>query len=260
MDDGAKKTSKRAGGIHPSTQIYIKSREIATTYDRFFSNTPLFKYDVKLLGEFIRESGPLVDLGCGTGRHAALFARKGFFTVGVDLSRHMLECARGKAGDDGRRPRLVNGDLCRLGFLRDGSFRYAICMFSTIGMIRGKANRARFVREVRRILQPGGLFVFHVHNLWLNLFNPCGRSWLVETFTVNRFKGLEVGDKIMDGYRGIPDMFLHVFSCREARRLVEKNGFAVKAIVPLNLRRDGPLDGPLGRLKANGFIIAAEAK
>ena len=260
MDAARNKSSKRTGGIHPSTEIYINSSEIAKDYDAFFRSAPLFQYDGKLLSGLIHEPGPLVDLGCGTGRHTEAFVKKGFFTVGVDLSHHMLDCVRRKTSTDGNRPRLINGDLCRLGFLRDGSFRYAICMFSTIGMIRGKRNRARFVREIRRILRPGGLFVFHVHNRWLNLFNPCGRSWLVETFTVNRFKGLEPGDKIMDGYRGIPDMFLHVFSYGEARRLVEKNGFTVTMAVPLNLRRDGPLKGSLRRLRANGFIIAAEAK
>jgi len=256
----AKTNGKRFDGIHPSTQKYISSPQIAKTYDKFFSYTPLFEYDSKFLQGHINEPGPLVDLGCGTGRHISQFSHKGFFTVGVDISRHMLDCVRDKAEAAPFAPRLIHGDLCRLGFLRDASFRYAICMFSTIGLIHGKRNRALFVREVGRILQPGGVFIFHVHNFWQNFFEPQGRSWLFKSFTINRFKGLEPGDKIMDGYRGIPNMFLHVFTLREIKRLIERNGFSIRTIVPLNILRDGPLTGRWKNFKSNGFIVAAAVK
>jgi len=245
--------------VHPSTRTYVQNREIALGYDAYFNNYPLFQYDTKVLETFLTEPGPLVDLGCGTARHVAHFARRGFPSVGVDLSEHMLACANRKIEGCPGRICLLRGTINRLDFLKNASFRYALCMFSTIGLIRGRRNRGRFVREVRRILMPRGLFVFHVHNRWLNLFDACGREWLWRTYTRNRRKGLEPGDKIMQGYRGIPEMFLHVFSYRECVALARKNGFRVKKVFCLNEKRDAQMSGFGSTLKANGFIVVAEA-
>ena len=52
-------------------------------------------------------------------------------------------------------------------------------MFSTLGMIRGRAARKQALGEAVRILRPGGRLALHVHNLLLNLRDPQGRSWLL---------------------------------------------------------------------------------
>ena len=245
--------------LHPSTRLYVQSRQIATSYDDFFRSTALFRFDTQILDRYIEQPGRLIDFGCGTGRHLIHFANKGFPALGLDMSAHMLQCAQAKAAQHGARLHLVRGAFQQMDFLHSASFRYAICMFSTIGIIRGKANRQRFAAQVRRILIPGGLFVFHVHNRWLNLLDPFGRRWLLETHTINRLRGLECGDKIMDGYRGIPNMFLHVFTLREATRLAIRAGFRIRDVVFMTRRRDAELTGHWRAVRSNGFIIVAEA-
>jgi SAM-dependent methyltransferase len=46
-------------------------------------------------------SGRLLDLGCGTGAHAALFCAQGFDVTGVDLSPGMVARARARAEKEG---------------------------------------------------------------------------------------------------------------------------------------------------------------
>ena len=95
-----------------------------------------------------------MDLGCGAGRHALRFAGRGFSVTAVDLSRPMLEMVGSKAAEQGIELATVQSNLCRLGCFPDQVFDYALSMFSTLGMIRGREPRRRALAEARRILRP----------------------------------------------------------------------------------------------------------
>ncbi len=62
--------------------------------------------------------------------------------------------------------------------------------------------------------------MLHVHNRWYNLFSAEGRRWLLANI-VGWLLGRDVepGDKFFE-YRGIPQMFLHVFTRHELVRLL----------------------------------------
>ena len=241
--------------VPPSIASYVHSTQIAQSYDHYFANTALFAYDTTLLDELLPQPCRLIDLGCGTGRHTVHFAAKGFDVTGVDLSQYMLIQTAAKCHERGVRADLHQLNLCDLSTFPDGGFDAAICMFSTLGMIRGGANRRTLLREVRRILRPGGRFIFHVHNRWHNLTVPDGRRWLLYTYSVGWLTG-EVGDKSMENYRGIPGMYLHVFSQGELERLVSAARMTVERIVYLNEERDGELPPCSWRsVRANGFIV-----
>jgi SAM-dependent methyltransferase len=53
-------------------------------------------YLVKLIEEYSKHAKNILDVGCGTGKHAALLAEKGFSVIGVDLSQEMIEIAKSK--------------------------------------------------------------------------------------------------------------------------------------------------------------------
>jgi ubiquinone/menaquinone biosynthesis C-methylase UbiE len=92
----------------------------------------------------------VVDLGTGTGAILPWIAEKGGVPVAVDISRKMLEKARG------REPGAiaVMGDLERLPF-RDGSVPKAVATFTLTTVPDPEA----FAREAARVLAPGGTFV-----------------------------------------------------------------------------------------------------
>jgi SAM-dependent methyltransferase len=81
----------------------------------------------------------LLDIGCGTARHVIHFARRGHCVVGADLSAHMIRVAREKARQASVPASLVRADMVDLPRLfQPGSFDYALCMFSTIGLVAGQ--------------------------------------------------------------------------------------------------------------------------
>lgn len=242
-------------GVTHALWEYAQADHIAEDYDDYFAYNSLFEFDNALLTRHFTKPGVLVDLGCGTGRLLVPFARKGFQCVAVDLSRPMLEVVGRKAEAERLPIDRVLTNFVQLDGLKDASADYVICMFSTLGMVRGRANRAIVLRHVARLLKPDGLFVLHLHNRWYNLFDAQGRGWLVGN-ALRSLRGIEEpGDKVFD-YRGIPNMFLHVFTRGEMLRDLRHAGLEVMELTALDTQRRHALRWPrlFGRLRANGWI------
>jgi SAM-dependent methyltransferase len=156
-------------GVNAALWQYAQSIRLAHEEDLYFARHPLFRKDAIEVDARFVEPGRIIDLGCGTGRHALRFARRGFSSVAVELSQAMLEQVGLKAGALGVHVDRVKLNLCHLGCFPDGSFDYALSMFSTLGMIRTPAARRLALAEASRILRPGGRLALHLHNIYLNL-------------------------------------------------------------------------------------------
>lgn len=108
--------------------------------------------------------GRVLDLCCGFGRHTLLLAEQGLDVTGLDLSSELLASARELPGFERHlEGRLLRGDARELPF-RDGAFDTLVNLFSSFGYF-GEFGDARVLREIGRVLAPGGLAV-------LDLMNP----------------------------------------------------------------------------------------
>lgn len=243
-------------GVPRGAWQYAQAPHIAAEYDAYFAQNELFEFDRQVLARHFDRPGLVVDLGCGTGRALIPLARRGFSTLGVDLSLAMLREVGRKAAEESLAIGRVIANLVELDCLRDQTADYAVCLFSTLGMIHGRENRRRALAHVHRILKPGGRFVVHVHNLWYSLTYSAGRAWLLkhilECWTN---KDLERGDRFFD-YLGVPKMYVHSFSEREFRGALTEAGFAIDDVIRLHASRQRPLPLPwlLGSIRANGWI------
>lgn len=102
-------------------------------------------------------SGPVLDLGCGGGRHLAALRRSNPMAFGLDLSRHLLAMAPAEL-----RPWLLRGDMRALP-VRPATLS-GICMwFTPFGYFSDAQNRALFHR-LRELLAPGGMLVLDYLN------------------------------------------------------------------------------------------------
>jgi len=243
-------------GVTRGVWEYSQAYHIADQYDDYFALNRLFEFDEQVLAHHFTRPGLVIDLGTGTGRALVGLAQRGFRGLGVDLSRAMLRIVAEKARLDRLPIQVLQANLVELDCLRDESFDYAICLFSTLGMIHGRENRHRLLAHVRRILKPDGLFVLHVHNLWFNCYDPAGRRWLLRHLPAalcNRHT--ELGDKYFH-YRGIPRMFLHTFTRGQLLRALKRAGFRIRQLIPLDASRQRPLGHPwfFSSLRANGWI------
>lgn len=97
----------------------------------------------------------VLDLGCGNGRHAIYFAREGLKASGIDVSEQAIEWATEWARRENLTVDFRVGDISKLPYT-DGSFDVTVSHGVLDHVPPDLALAA--VREVRRVLKPGGLF------------------------------------------------------------------------------------------------------
>ena len=248
-------------GVSRGLWDYIHAPHIADDYDDYFAFNSLFETDEAVLRRQFPTPGLVADLGSGTGRALVPLMRHGHRGLAIDLSEHMLHVVQEKADVDELPIECVRANLVELDCIADQAVDYAMCLFSTLGMIRGRANRRRVVGHARRILKPGGRFVLHVHNYWFNLRDPDGPLWVIGNLLGAPFRReVEVGDRWFP-YRGLPSMFLHVFRWSELAADLRSTGFRIVERIALDAPRRRPLTRPwlLAALRTNGWIVTCEA-
>jgi SAM-dependent methyltransferase len=98
----------------------------------------------------------VLEVGCGAAMCSRWLATQGAVPVAFDLSAGMLRHASDAARRSGVRVPLVQADAQYLPFA-DEAFDLACTAFGAVPFV---ADSARVMREVARVLRPGGRWVF----------------------------------------------------------------------------------------------------
>jgi len=113
----------------------------------------------------------VVDVACGTGRHAAMFHSWGLRVEGADISANMIERARANCGEP------LNMRWLVMGFdepIRpEEPFDAAICTGNSLALAPDIATAERAVQQMLAAVRNGGVVVLHVLNLWCLPDGPC---------------------------------------------------------------------------------------
>ncbi len=112
--------------------------------------------EARLLGDVAGRR--VLEIGCGSAPCSRWLTSQGATAIGLDLSEGMLAHAARYGTDTGIVVPLVQADACALPFA--GSSFGIVC--SAFGGFPFVADVGVAVREVARILRPGGSFVFSV--------------------------------------------------------------------------------------------------
>ena len=143
----------------------IFETEYADTYDIVYREKN-YAREVAAIGRLFEryKADPIksvLDLGCGTGRHAVLLARSGLDVVGVDQSDAMLEHARKLAqdGEPGHSPTFIKGDI--RDFELEQQVDLVICPFRSLMHLPTWHDKRRVFERVADALRPGGRFAWN---------------------------------------------------------------------------------------------------
>jgi len=102
----------------------------------------------------------VLDIGCGLGRTTGVLAQLTDNVVGVDYSTKMVEGAKSlMPGIDFRK-----ADVRSMPMFSDHFFDFILFAYNGIDYTSPQ-NRLEALKEIRRVLNPNGLFVFSTHNL-----------------------------------------------------------------------------------------------
>ena len=114
--------------------------------------------DLRLCGDV--NGKRILDLGCGSGENAVVFAKQGAHVIAVDRSIAQLQLARKLADEAETRVEFHESDVADLAFLRADSIDMA---FSTC--VLGEVEDIdRLFRQVHRLLRPGAPFIFSIEH------------------------------------------------------------------------------------------------
>lgn len=194
---------------------------------------------IKLLRN-IKKDFRVLDLGCGNGLMAGEVLKRGGRYFGVDISAKLIAIARKK----NKRAKFIVADALNLPFKKN-QFDF-IFSFAVLHHIPSDELRKKFLKEIFRVLKPGGRVVLTSWNLL--------EDWAREKYDIkkqlkNISAGYDRGDVFVPwkGTRGKKVMrFLHHFSTEDLSGLVKIAGFK-KAKVEYYDRS--------GKKKKNGEMI-----
>jgi len=148
--------------------VTASSYDAIPDFGLLYDSVPLYaeRADVPFyVAEAKSARGPVLELGCGTGRILFPIARAGCTIVGLDSSREMLARARQKLAAE---PRAVQGRVTlEQRDIHDfdlGAHALIIAPFRVVQHLTTVADQLRFLAAVARHLAPRGRFVFDVFN------------------------------------------------------------------------------------------------
>ncbi|UCH64565.1 MAG: class I SAM-dependent methyltransferase [Ignavibacterium sp.] len=178
----------------------------------------------------IAENGNVLDLASGFGRHAILFAKRGFNVTAVDLSESLLSIAKDNAAAEGVNINFVHSDIRQ--FNPVVYYDLIVNLFTSIGYFEKDEENYFILRKVYDLLAQNGFFVLDYFNKNFVVKNLVAKT--VEeiddgTITQNRFiEGERIVKEITIDRKGKVNKFhesVRMFSSEELLNMIQKLGF-----------------------------------
>jgi len=185
----------------------------------------------------VERGGALLDLACGTGRHAVDLARRGYEVVGFDLSLTMLARAGEEAQDRSAKLSFVQGDMREMTF--EEQFDGVYCWNTSFGYFEEEKN-AQVIDRIHRALKSGGPFLLDVVNrdflirqspslVWFEgdgcvCMDEMSVDFITSRMRVKRTMMLD------DGRTREIEYSMRVYSLHELGRILHEHGFKVREV------------------------------
>jgi 2-polyprenyl-3-methyl-5-hydroxy-6-metoxy-1,4-benzoquinol methylase len=172
----------------------------------------------------LSNNSQILDVGCGAGRHSLELARRGFQTVGIDISSGLIDVAKAIARKENLDANFYIHDARGLEFSQE--FDAAICLCEgAFGLAGDEAGHRAILKNVYRALCPGGVFVLTAINALSGIRNAKAETFDSYTLTATLTETIYSPD----GQSKEVTMYVTAFTYRELKWLLQDAGFEVIA-------------------------------
>jgi SAM-dependent methyltransferase len=204
----------------------------------------------------------ILDVPCGQGRHAHLFAEAGYRVDGLDYSEPLIRIAM-KRGS-GPNLHYTKGDMRKMPSRWTGRFDAVVNLFTSFGFFTDPGDDARVVREFARVLAPGGVLVWHGGNRDGVMARFLSRDWwetsdgtiVAHERSFDALSGILTIESTWRGAAKRPGRRTHRIRLYTATRLAE---LCADAGLIVEQAFDGFNDRPLTRRSSEMMLLARKS-
>lgn len=170
----------------------------------------------------LRSDARILDVGCGPGRHANEFARRGYTVHGIDISERFIDVARANAEPGAT---FEVRDARSLPFVDEFDAVVCLCQ-GAFGLMIEDDGDENVLRSITRALRPGGVLALSAFNSYFVVKHQTDSE-----FDVARGVNHEVTDiRSPEGVIKQVDLWTGCYTPRELRLLAARVGLEVTAI------------------------------
>ncbi len=209
----------------------------------------IFKWDQDLVNLIekqcaLKPKASILDLGCGGGDQAKIFARKGYRVVGIDKVKSLIEFATDVFRKEGLKGEFHTADMRDIDY--QSEFDLCVILSGTFGLLNEKENEQLLQKIHHALKTDGQAFLdylpleqcsklshtrnwheidggFSLSEEWFDVSTSTYRSKHIHILTDGRIiKPAEEAD-----YNA--NEIIRCYGCREIEDLAEMTGFRVKA-------------------------------
>jgi SAM-dependent methyltransferase len=199
------------------------AEHMGAAYDRYAHTKGTVQevdHVIEVLG--LQSGDHVLDVGCGTGRHAHELARRGIGVHGIDISQRFVEIAQSNAPDGAT---FERGDARMLRFHEE--FDAVICLCQgAFGMMTADGEDAAVVAGMAAALRPDGRLALSAFNAYFAVKYHEDADF--DAATGVSHERTEIRSE--SGERKIVDLWTGCYTPRELRMLLTAHGFAIDSI------------------------------
>jgi len=242
---------------HENEAFWIDTAPVMFTPQRWEQAATEVEQICKLIN--IPNRAAVLDVGCGPGRHALEFAKRGYRVTGIDTIAPYLQEAKAKAAERKLDVEFVQADMRE--FRREGAFDAAINMLTAFGYFDDPQDDRRVIENIFANLKPRGIFVmdFMGKEVLARTFRE--RDWTEHENELVLLEQRKVGGAwdhvdlrwilLQDGTRREHHFRLRLYSASELITMLSAAGF-------VDLCAHGSLEGTPYNQEAQRLVVVGQ--